>query len=73
VNGRIEAAQEKLEIAAHNWQKARNDLEFLSDFDREKKYRDLAFERAEKQLDKAVTNLRHEMDEYLKEKGSIPR
>ena len=63
MNGRIEAAQEKLEIAAYNWQKARNASGFNVD----------VFKNCCDYLDEAVTKLRREMDEYLKEKGSIPR
>ena len=65
MNGRIETAQEQLGMAAFKWQKAKKDTISVDGH--------RAFCEAEKQLDQAITRLGEEMDEYLKQKGSIPR
>lgn len=62
MNGRIEAAQEQLEQAASKWQQARKNTVSAD------RYRSVC-----EDLDEAITNLHKEVNEYLKEKGSIPR
>jgi len=62
MNGRIEAAQERLEQAASKWQQARKNTVTAD-----------RFVSACAELDEAITNLHKEVSEYLKEKGSIPR
>jgi len=62
MNGRIEVAQEQLNQAATEWQRARRNTVSAD-----------KFRSACATLDEAITNLHEEENEYLKQKGSIPR
>ena len=63
MDGRLEAADERLVSAALAWQKTKYWRGKL----------DTTLTPEEKELDEAATNWRRVWDELLKEKGSIPR